>query len=224
MGRVAASFSPTQWVDSTVSMSLWVHVGVKATRTPRATEWGQQLVGGGSTYVRWGRTVCPSVPGTTLVYSGWAGGSHYAHPGSGANYICLTQTPEYLSSTSTQEFHGLVYGAEYEANLNQPFGGVNNQDVPCAVCHVAQRSVLMIPGQITCPTGWTREYQGYLMTERYIYYRGTYECVDMSPEAIAGGKVSLDGALFYHVEAKCGSLACPPYDNARELTCVVCSI
>ncbi|CAI8020385.1 Collagen alpha-6(VI) chain, partial [Geodia barretti] len=27
---------------------------------------------GGNTYIRWGRTVCPSVSGTSMVYSGWA--------------------------------------------------------------------------------------------------------------------------------------------------------
>ena len=116
-----------------------------------------------------------------------------------------------------------IYGAEYEAVTNQPNFGVNNQDVPCAVCHATQRSVLMIPGQYTCPTGWTREYNGYLVTTYFGYPRTTYECMDADPEAIPGGSSNQNGALFYHVEARCGSLSCPPYDNTKELTCAVCS-
>ena len=100
---------------------------------------------------------------------------------------------------------------------------IHNQDVPCAVCHIVQRSVLMIPGQYTCPTGWTREYYGYLMSEYHGYHRSTYECMDVSPETITGGGADRNGALFHHVEARCGSLACPPYENTKELTCAVYS-
>jgi hypothetical protein len=177
---------------------------------------------GGNTYIRWGRTVCPSVSGTSMVYSGWAAGSHYTHSGSGANYICLTKTPQYLNYNSATDDRGLVYGAEYETT-NQPNSGVHDQDVPCAVCHVTQRSVLMIPGQYTCPTGWTREYHGYLVSEHHQHKRSTYECMDVAPETIIGGSRNQDGALFYHVEARCGSLSCPPYENTKELTCAVCS-
>ena len=110
-----------------------------------------------------------------------------------------------------------IYGAEYEAVTNQPNIGVDDQDVPCAVCHVTQRSVLMIPGQHTCPTGWTREYylDIYLVSEFHGHKRSTYECMDVAPETIIGGHANEDGALFYHVEAKCGSLSCPPYENIK---------
>ena len=178
---------------------------------------------GGDTYVRWGRTICPSITGTTLVYSGWAGGSHYSHSGSGSNYVCITKTPQYLSYSSATDAGGLIYGAEYQAFSNQAHDGENDQNAPCVVCHVQQRSVLMIPGQYTCPAGWTREYYGYLKTERHTHYRSTYECMDRYPETINGGQNNENGALFYHVEARCGSLACPPYEQTKELTCAVCS-
>ena len=57
-------------------------------------------VSGGDDYVRWGRTVCPSIDGTDLVYSGWAVGSSYNDAGSGSNYLCLTKIPQYLSYSS----------------------------------------------------------------------------------------------------------------------------
>ena len=179
---------------------------------------------GGETYIRWGRTTCPSISGTELVYTGWAAGSHYTHSGSGANYLCLTKTPQSLRFSSATNNHGIVYGAEYEAQSGQPNHGVHDNNVPCTVCRVTQRySVLMIPGQYTCPTGWTREYYGYLVSQHHVYHRSMYECMDISPETIPGGHSNQNGALFYHVEPRCGSLPCPPYENTREMTCAVCS-
>ena len=48
-------------------------------------------------YIRWGRTVCPDVTGTELVYEGIAAGSWYRHSGGGSNYLCLPKDPKYSS-------------------------------------------------------------------------------------------------------------------------------
>ena len=61
------------------------------------------------------------------------------------------------------------------------------------------------------------------MTERYNHNSATFECVDRNPESIAGSIGNINGGLFYHVEAKCTGLACPPYDEGKEVTCVVCT-
>ena len=55
----------------------------------------------------------------------------------------------------------------------------------------------MIPGKYICPSGWTREYYGYLMSERYNHHRSTFECMDLSTETIAGGHTNQNGALFH---------------------------
>ena len=81
----------------------------------------------------------------------------------------------------------------------------------------------MIPAKYTCPDGWTREYYGYLMSEHVDNSRSTYECVDVSFGSVAGRESGLNGGHFYHVEAHCSGMACPPYNNFRELSCVVCS-
>ena len=47
----------------------------------------------------------------------------------------------------------------------------------------------------------------------------TFECVDVAPETIAGRRFDQDGAVFYHVEPRCGSLPCPPYEPQKEMTC-----
>jgi hypothetical protein len=47
--------------------------------------------------------------------------------------------------------------------------------------------------------------------------------MDENPQLVQGGKNNKNGYLFYPVEARCGSLKCPPYKNGEEFTCVVCS-
>ena len=49
-----------------------------------------------------------------------------------------------------------------------------------------------------------------------------YECVDKDQESVPGSQSNTDGALFYHVEANCNGMQCPPYNNYKELNCVVC--
>ena len=180
---------------------------------------------GGAVYVRWGRTVCPSDQGTELVYSGRAGGSHYYNQGGGANHLCLPDDPDFLQYTSRTQSNSLIYGVEYRP-LSQPLRNVNNHNVPCAVCHVTTRAtLLMIPAKVNCPTNWTTEYTGYLMTaHQYNNYRSTYECIDKDPESISGlNGGNGNNAHLYHVEPHCPELSCPPYESGKELTCVVCS-
>ena len=183
---------------------------------------------GGAVYTRWGRTVCPATSGTELVYKGLAAGTPYSHSGGGANYLCTTKEPEYLSSiipkyNANDLALSYLYGAEYQV---PGFSSLYNHNVPCAVCYSSQRSSkLMIPGRITCPQSWTEEYEGYLMAA-YEGHKHTvvYECVDKNGETVPGEARNTNGALFYHVGAVCNvGLPCPPYVTNRPITCVVCT-
>jgi len=122
---------------------------------------------GGTVYVRWGHDQCPST--AQLVYSGRAGGPHYDYRGSGGNPQCLPMDPNFLTPISgNQDARAVIYGAEYQTHTdsNSYLHGRHQFDVPCAVCHVSNRTaVYMVPAKYTCPTGWTREYYGYLMAE-----------------------------------------------------------
>ena len=181
---------------------------------------------GGATYIRWGRTTCPDTEGTELVYAGRAAGSHFQHSGGGANYLCITEEPENFDFGPGTVGAAFIYGAEYEMWGNVPAASLQNHDhdVPCSVCYISPReTVLMIPGKYTCPSGWTHEYYGYLMSARAGHHRSTFECMDASPETVAGGHADQNGALFYHVEPRCGTLPCPPYEEQKEMTCAVCS-
>ncbi|XP_078655904.1 uncharacterized protein LOC144902382 [Branchiostoma floridae x Branchiostoma belcheri] len=178
---------------------------------------------GGTVYTRWGKTTCPN--GVTLLYEGIAGGSHWTLAG-GANYVCLPKNPEWGNFKSGNQGNSYIFGAEYQVSFSNPFQtqGLHDHDVPCAVCHVATRGAqVMIPARLSCPSGWTREYKGYLMAERFNHKRSEFVCVDEQPEVRPSGHANVDGALFYPVDARCGSLPCPPYVEGRELTCVVCT-
>ena len=172
-------------------------------------------------YTRWGNSACPNITGTELVYTGRAGGTQHNYQGGGANYLCLPMDPEYnLPSIAGVQGQSPVWGAEYEG----PVVGEPNHNVPCAVCHGTTRvAVLMIPAKASCPTSWTEEYDGYLMSEAGGHFRRMFVCVDRALEPIQGTEADDNGALFYHAEADCTNLPCPPYNNDQELNCVVCT-
>lgn len=177
---------------------------------------------GGSIFTRWGRSSCPNKTGVELLYEGYAAGSYYSHAGSGSNYLCLPRNPIY-GQQQTGEKRGYVYGAEYEIPTTF-LPGIENHDVPCAVCRVPGSSVLMIPGRNQCFPNWRLEYDGYLVSE---YYTNAgikeYVCLDGHPETLNFGVTYQNGAQFYLVEGRCGSLKCPPYVEGYEITCAVCS-
>ena len=84
----------------------------------------------------------------------------------------------------------------------------------------------MIPAKTQCPSTWTLEYSGYLMSESRLHsgrQRTTYECIDKDPDSVPGSVSNTDGSVFYHVEASCNGMLCPPYDPQKELTCAVCT-
>ena len=134
--------------------------------------------------------------------------------------------PEYLEFGPGIVNAGLIYGSEYEVwgNVPKSYLHLHEHDVPCAVCYAPRRTAkITIPGTYKCPNKWTREYYGYLMSERFNHHRSTFECVDKDPETAASGHANQNGALFYFVEPRCGSFPCPPYKQEKELTCAVCT-
>ena len=177
--------------------------------------------GGGVVYTRWGRKSCPT--GAELLYEGITGTGYYQHSGGGANYVCLPKDPEYMS-THVPSAYSLMYGTEYEG-VNGIFSGKDQHNAPCAVCYVSTRSTkLMIPAKTSCPSSWTREYKGYLMTED-LHHKSNkvYECVDENPDSIDGSSSNTAVAHFYFIRTACTGLPCPPYVNNRVITCVVCT-
>ena len=153
------------------------------------------------------------------------GGSHYTHTGGGANYLCLSNTPNYATYQDGVQGGASIYGAEYETNFKGFSRNLFDHDAPCVVCYVPSRSSqLMYPARFDCPSGWTMEYWGYLMSGHHSHKHSTsFICVDQNAEHVPGSSHDLNGVLLYPVEGICGSLPCSPYVNGRELTCAVCS-
>ena len=177
--------------------------------------------GGGVSYTRWGRTTCPTTQGTQLVYEGAVVGSRHIEAGS-AEYLCLHNQPEFLHTTpGLQDQRANLYGTEYKS-----VPAFSNYDAPCSVCYTPSRSTkITIPGRITCPDSWTREYYGYLMTTRSheIYKPRVPICVDENLESVAGSGGKTDMSLLMLIETTCTGIKCPPYSNGAEIACVVCT-
>ena len=98
----------------------------------------------------------------------------------------------------------------------------HDRNVPCALCEVTGRiNKIMIPSHYECPSGWRREYYGYLMAGHYGHKAATqYTCVDKNLEQIPGSGANTNGYLFHTVEAYCGHhIPC----SDKEVTCVVCT-
>ena len=177
----------------------------------------------GTTYTRWGNSSCPSVNETELLYAGKAGGTEHNSRGGGADKLCLPDNPDYLPGTTGATGSAFIKGAEYEFHSG-PDTNVYQHNVPCAVCYVSTRATaIMIPAKRECPSSWTREYYGYLTSEADVHYRSSFTCVDVNPETVPGSSASIDGALFYYSFSTCNGLDCPPYENNRILSCVVCT-
>lgn len=189
-------------------------------------EGGQGKSGSGNTYTRWGKTSCPST--AALVYEGYAAGNAKYEKGGGANFLCLPKDPEWRSySDSKATYIGRIFGVEYQIKDNSVYStSFHDKEMPCSVCLITKKSTsLMVPGKVTCPYGWTKEYTGYLMSQAIAGNRqpSEYICVDENLDAVDGNKADNDQGNVYLVEGVCGSLKCPPYVGGRELTCVVCS-
>ena len=185
----------------------------------------------GQIYIHWGRTTCPSGQSTELVYAGRAGGSWHGEKGGATNYLCMPNDPNYLLYASGIQGRNYVYGVEYDPTSGQPFRvnpDVYGHNAPCAVCMATSRCcLLMIPAKTNCPTSWTIEYVGYLMSASQDHSLPTeYVCVDKDPESVAGldaANWSQGSGIFRHVEASCNGMDCSQYAAEKELTCVVCS-
>ena len=137
---------------------------------------------GGLTYIRWGKRSCPSTSGTTLVYEGLTAGSLYTHTGGGANYIYLTKEPLYQPGIETETFcDSVIFGTEYQTRDGQPIHNILMLTI--TMFHVLCSKQLMVPGTYICPSGWTRGYNGWLLSEsQYHKGRTMYTCVDNYPD------------------------------------------
>ena len=171
-----------------------------------------------STYVRWGRSVCPGA--AQLAYAGVAGGGDSGRSGSPPTVLCLPLDPV-PPSPAHPGHSGELWGAEYQTESGQQH---TDKDPVCAVCRAPRPTVLTVPATTRCPAGWTAEYSGYLMGS-YPGHSGNkdFVCMDSAFEGRLGSEADEGGLLLYYTKTHCGSLPCPPYEDGTIVSCVVCS-
>ncbi|XP_068685703.1 short-chain collagen C4-like isoform X2 [Montipora foliosa] len=194
--------------------------GPPGARGPRGPQ-GPRLAG--VSYNRWGRTSCSG--NATVVYTGFMGSGFYTQIGGGSNYLCLPDNPVFDEISPGWQGTAAIYGTEYETGSFPRLSHLQDHQAPCAVCYVSARaSQVMIPATNNCPSGWTKEYTGYLMTSHYAHaHESEFVCIDKDAETVPGSHTDTNGALLYVVQSTCGTLPCKPYTQGHELTCVVCS-
>ena len=180
---------------------------------------------GGVVYTHWGNDSCSdNTTDTEILYEGIVVGSgrYYNYYGGGANYLCLPKEGPQNLSTTYNGNQAYLHGTEYDS----PILSVNkNENVPCAVCYTPTKTVqLMIPGRLNCSSSWTKEYEGYLMTARFSEYANqNFICVDKEAQSVLTEAKNMNGPLLYHVTARCSGIPCPPYEDNKYITCVVCT-
>ena len=178
-------------------------------------------------FTRWGRTTCPATGGTERLYEGLVVGSKYNEAGS-AQYHCLHRQPQFLDTTpGVQSHRAYIYGTEYRLHdFPPPMSNVHTHDAPCAVCYTPTRTAkITIPGRMLCPPSWTREYYGYLMTDRSASHHISGRvpvCIDKNVESVPGSSGYSHNSQLHFIETRCDGIPCPPYSDGAELTCVVC--
>ena len=163
--------------------------------------------------------------------SGYVAGSFHTQDGGGSNYLCLPEKPKYgkYDSAFNRGSRAFIYGVEFELGDSNVF---DESDKPghfnafCSVCKVEEKSsTIMVPATTSCPDGWNREYQGYLMAQKRYLKRTEYICVDRKPDLSSKTAKWDKGGFLHFVETRCGALPCRSnqYVEYRELPCAVCS-
>ena len=153
--------------------------------------------------------------------TGFARGSHYGNAGGGSNYICLHEDRILAPKVHSSAYYAHVYGSEYHYS---GISGLDDHDVPCAVCQTTRKSMMMIPGRNICQPGWITEYIGYLAAQRYTQTRSEFVCMDENAEPHPQSRPNDEnGVLFHPAITRCGSFPCLPYVNDKILLCAVCT-
>ena len=88
-------------------------------------------------------------------------------------FLNILNIPTYRASTQN---HANLVPTEYE--LSVTYNG-HQHNTPCAVCKTTRTDNLMMPARTSCYSGWTFEYQGYLVTEHENLAHSTeFICMD----------------------------------------------
>ena len=142
--------------------------GIQGNRGPQGIAGPPGPYRGSIKYIKWGDNTCPE--GASKVYTGVAfSGNDYIFDGYfGGKIYCLpvsNDTNTLPNRLSDIPLHPARWYIQYGGNTY-------NYLLPCTMCLRSNRSVVhMFQGEyVTCPRGWTEEYQGQLKyLGQYMY-------------------------------------------------------
>ena len=185
---------------------------------------GQVPGSSGAVYTRWGMNSCPQE--STVVYSGFIAGTGSRIPGGAAQYLCIPMEPEYSEYIPKTQSNSILQTAELQTpSKSVPASHRQYLNTPvCAMCQSFRRvSQFMFPARLSCPNGWRKEYDGYLMTAKGTDRRTEYICVDSGPEGLQDTTMNVHGTGLYPVETISKTHVPDAYKEGKELTCSICS-
>ena len=120
---------------------------------------------------------------------------------------------------------GICYGAVYEMlDQSAPYpSSLDSKLAPCVVCAAERKSTtVMIPARNDCPTGWSLEYHGYLLSSHHATDKNSQSlCLDYNMEGL--NRTGDGGHHLYRVGVDAGYGLPSSFPSARELTCAVCN-
>lgn len=153
-------------------------------------------------------------------------GSSTSSVGHGANYQCLPTAPVYGNFNTTEnDARSAISVATIKDDTNVIDSALDSQVLQCSYCQTLSAFVVrMLVGTKSCPTGWTAEYTGYLISSKEESSRCSmgYACLASSPNTLANSDTTGTSEV-YLVEQECGALPCGTYTNYEEVACTVCS-
>lgn len=155
-------------------------------------------------------------------------GSSFDGTGNGANYQCLPTSPVYDAfNTSANANRAGISVATLATDGSVLASNLNEKIIQCSMCQtITANTVTMLIGNNTCPSSWTTEYTGYLVSEQETSGRTGkgYACLKENPDLIDNSSGKTNTATVNLVEHECGALPCGTYTNYQEVACIVCSI
>ena len=93
--------------------------------------------------------------------TGFAAGGAYGSKGAAVDYQCLHKQPEYDAYYTSSGSFSVISGSEYQSRHYGIFPSLaHDQYVPCACCYTQRSATVLIPSRRSCPTRWTKEYEG----------------------------------------------------------------
>ena len=147
-------------------------------------------------YTRWGRTVCPQ--GATLVYAGRAAGTNYNVKGGTSDTLCMPETPQYLSTDTTDTFIARFGGLEYDqlGTSTPPINNLLQANPPVSSAPQTPNclfSLSLLSTPVLMDGAWNNEWSTtatYLMAELERSDRQCKStlCVDKDTEAVPGSQ------------------------------------